>query len=447
MLEREVLVLGGGPAGAACAIGLRRLGHAVTVVDEARRFRAVEGVSERVLDGLRQAGFRHALQAVAEPSARTVTWNGERSAANTERLVDRARFDALLRKDLAEAGVECVDARVLRCGRQGGAHFVELAGEGGRVGMRAVFLVEARGRSAPYGTGGRVRGAETVSLLQYWQGPALTAQSAVESFEDGWAWLAAMPDGMRYLQLTLDVASTRLPDKAALAGFCTSRLRALEAAAPFLADALPVGQPQARSSTPVCAQELAGMDWLRVGDAAMAVDPLSGNGIFQALSSALQAPAVINTLLRRPEDADQAIAFHHARVAHLFLRFARIGRDFYAGERRWAQQPFWQSRAVWPDALPVHGETRPEAVRIERRPVVSWGYIEMAEVVVTPDQPLGVWQVDGVEVAPVLRALRTRQASATDEGARVGAEATPPPGLPAERVAALAAWMRARNWL
>jgi len=40
------------------------------------------------------------------------------------------------------------------------------------------------------------------------------------------------------------------------------------------------------------------------------VDPLSGNGIFQSLSSALVAPAVINTLLRQPDSADLARRFY-----------------------------------------------------------------------------------------------------------------------------------------
>ena len=38
-----ILILGAGPAGAAVALGLRRLGYPVTLVSDWRRFPALEG--------------------------------------------------------------------------------------------------------------------------------------------------------------------------------------------------------------------------------------------------------------------------------------------------------------------------------------------------------------------------------------------------------------------
>ena len=67
-------------------------------------------------------------------------------------------------------------------------------------------------------------------------------------------------------------------------------------------------------------------------------------------------------------------------------------------------------------------------------------------MVVTPDQPLGVWRVDGVEVAPVLDALRSH------EGVGQDAEAAPALlmsrfGFGQSRARALLDWMRAQAWL
>lgn len=440
MNKTQILVLGGGPAGGAVAIGLGRLGYPVTVVSEPRPFDAVEGISDRVVQGLQGAGFNLALDQMAQPSPRRVTWNGITSAANTERLIPRQAFDQALLQDLKAQGIQVIEGRVIACHSDATGHTAEISlASGERRQLQGDFLVEARGRAAPAAGVPRVKGAQTVSLLQYWEGPADRSCSAVQSFVDGWAWMAQRADGRRYLQLTLDVASADLPPKRELGDWCRERLSQLEQAQPFMADAEPAGEVYARTSTPVLCEHSAGDNWIRVGDAAMAVDPLSGNGIFQALSSALQAPAVVNTLIRHPERATLAKQFHEARIEGLFYRFARIGRDFYAQESQWPTNPFWQGRSQWPDQVPLHLEVTPAQVSTGVRPVVQDGLIREAQVVITPDQPLGIWHLNGLELAPLLEQVRAR-----------------PDLTPAERLSQplgpvmgerLALWMQQQGWV
>jgi hypothetical protein len=235
------------------------------------------------------------------------------------------------------------------------------------------------------------------------------------------------------------VASADLPPKRELGDWCRARLEQLEQARPFMAGAEPSGEVYARTSTPVLCEHSAGDNWIRVGDAAMAVDPLSGNGIFQALSSALQAPAVVNTLIRHPERAVLAKQFHEARIEGLFYRFARIGRDFYAQESRWPTNPFWQGRSQWPDQVPLHLDVTPEQVSTGVRPVVQDGLIREAQVVMTPDQPLGIWHLHGLELAPLLDAVRARP---KDSPTGILAEL-----LGTERAELLVQWMQQQGWL
>lgn len=406
MNSMTIAVLGAGPAGVAVAIGLRRLGFEVCVIGEWRRFAAVEGVSARVLDGLRQAGLQHALACADLASPRRVLWNGTESALNQEFLLDRPRFDAALREDLRAAGVPLLEARVREVHSDAHGHRLLLEGSGGERELQVAFLVEARGRQAPLGSRRR-RGPETVSLLNQWQEAPGRGGSAVESLEDGWAWMARLADGRCYWQITLDAASSSLPARDALPAYCARRrAQSARVAELFGATALEPASLHARSSTAILALETGGANWLRVGDAAMAVDPLSGNGIFQALSSALQAPAVINTLLTRPQRTELALGFHQRRVEQLFQRFARTGRDFYALEQRWAAQPFWAARRSWPDGEPLHAPADFAGLHVERAPVLRDNLVEEAEVVVSADQPLGIWHLQGVELAPRVRRLQ-----------------------------------------
>ncbi len=164
----DIVILGAGPAGAAVALGLRRLGHGVTLISEWRRFAALEGVSVRVLEALRGAGLHQALAQATLPSQRQVSWNGQHHAQNIEYLLDRPVFDRGLREDLHLAGVELIEGRVLTVQSSANGHRIEIDG---REPLLAPFLVEARGRQAP-AIGKGMRGPETVSLLNRWQGLA-----------------------------------------------------------------------------------------------------------------------------------------------------------------------------------------------------------------------------------------------------------------------------------
>jgi hypothetical protein len=244
-----------------------------------------------------------------------------------------------------------------------------------------------------------------VSLLQLRQGAPAAAASAVSSFADGWAWLASTAGGLRFVQLTVTADDTRLPKRGELERWFELQLAQLQATAGLDLAGEPLGGVIARGSTSVLQGELVTSSTLRVGDAAMAVDPLSGNGIFQSLSSALIAPAVINTLLRHPAERALAAQFYQDRVRDTFSRFARLGRDFYRLETRWPAAPFWLQRQAWPDQQPSHADTAPTLLGIESRPVVAADRICAREVAITSDQPLGVWHVGGVELAPLLRDL------------------------------------------
>jgi len=406
MSALRVVVLGAGPAGAAVAIGLRRLGFDVYVVSEWRRFSAVEGVSVRVLEGLRRAGMSRAVACADSVSSRQVLWNGTPSVRNQEFLLDRPRFDAALRDDMRIAGVELVEARVREVNSDESGHRILLDSSSSKRWLEADFLVEARGRQAPLG-GSRLRGPETVTLLNQWQGDAGRCGSAVESLEDGWSWMARLADGRCFWQLSLDAKSTSLPARDEIATYCIQRCAESTLALELFG--MPThegGRAFARSSTATLAFETGGANWLRVGDAAMAVDPLSGNGIFQALSSALQAPAVINTLLTCPEKSSLALGFHQQRIEQLFLRFARTGRDFYALERHWAAEDFWAARSDWPDARPLHAPPCFDSLKVKRVAVLKDNLIDESDVVVSDDQPLGMWHLNGIELAPLVGRLQ-----------------------------------------
>jgi hypothetical protein len=179
---------------------------------------------------------------------------------------------------------------------------------------------------------------------------------------------------------------------------------------------------------------------IRIGDASLALDPLSGHGVFEALASATATVPVVTTLLRRPADAALARAFYEERVEQAFLRFARTARDFYRLEERWQEAAFWQARRHWPDDLPAHPSPSSGAPQIQTKPVIEDGFVVAREVIVTADQPRGVFMVDGVPLVALLRAVQAGEVASIDAASRCVDRA---PG----QVETALAWLRYRGLL
>jgi flavin-dependent dehydrogenase len=427
----DILVAGGGPAGCIAAIGLVGLGHRVRLITRPRR-PSVEGLSERVLRALEASGCGRALAAVGPAVRREASWNGATTAANQEWVVARERFDAALLQDAAAAGVELVADRITRIERTGDGWQAQSSG-----GQRwsSGYLVEARGRRAP---GRRIRGPATTALGRLFAGVPTQARTAVAGFRRGWAWYASTGDGAGALQIVLSSAEP-LPKRPGLPALFKALVDEIGPVWDWLGAGYAAGEVFARHADTSRAEAPIEDGLTRVGDAALAIDPLSGHGVFEAIASATAAAAVINTILRRPDDAELARAFYEERVCLAFERFARIGRDFYALERRWPDADFWRERREWPDDRPAHVPPSAAPPRIEHRPVIEDGFVVARRVVVTADQPRGVWQVDGVPVVELLDWRREHNGDDSPGAAAARFACTP------GQVATALEWLRYRR--
>lgn len=397
----QIAVLGCGPAGIVTALGLAKMGYNVCVIANVRRHNVTEGISERVYQSLSYLGVQNALKTVSPPIPRSVSWNGSHSAANTERLIRRVAFDTALLKDLADANIPFYDETILKVEKQNNHQCVLCKSSKTFV---IDFIVEARGRAAPLTKSSHIKGADSLSICQNWKTtqPSLMSPEAMAiSIENGWLWLANNGKGNIFTQVSISAKSSIGAANEKLSSF----IHKLVLSRPELAHITPYIEPNgkvlARSSTPIFNKAPIEAGMLCVGDAAMSVDPLSGNGIFQSLSSALIAPVVINTLFHKPENKLLAETLYTERLKHLFYRFSRIGRDFYKMESRWQQHPFWQERCSWPDQQPAHHE-KDRIMSVGKRPVINGHFIEEKEVVITAEQPLGIWKINNQNAVDVM---------------------------------------------
>ncbi|MEY8198011.1 MAG: tryptophan 7-halogenase [Colwellia sp.] len=399
--HKEIAILGCGPAGIVTALGLAKMGYKVCVIAKIRPHNVTEGISERVFQALSTLGLQHTLKEISPPIPRSVSWNGTHSAANTERLIRRASFDAALLKDLADANIPFYDETIIKVETHPNTCLILC--KSGKI-FHLDFVVEARGRAAPLSKNSHIRGVNSLSICQNWQTSnteIMSPEAIAISIESGWLWLANNGKGNIFTQVSVSAKSNTGPAKEKLSTFIQKLVLSRAELAHITPFIEPEGKVLARSSTPLFNKYPIKDRYLSVGDAAMSGDPLSGSGIFLSLSAALIAPVVINTILNKPQDKTLAETFYFERLQHLFYRFCRVGRDFYKMESRWQEHPFWQERREWPDQVVAHQE-KDQIIGSAKRPVVNGNFIEQKEVVITVEQPLGIWKINNKNAVDLL---------------------------------------------
>ncbi len=88
---------------------------------------------------------------------------------------------------------------------------------------------------------------------------------------------------------------------------------------------------------------VAGNGWLAAGDAALGFDPLSSQGLFNALYTGI---AAAEAGYRHVHGDGDAISGYAADLSRIHAAYLNHLRAWYGQERRWPNVPFWQRRLL-----------------------------------------------------------------------------------------------------
>ena len=84
-----------------------------------------------------------------------------------------------------------------------------------------------------------------------------------------------------------------------------------------------------------------GEGWLAVGDSALAFDPLSSQGLFNALYTGLTGGRAMAARLAGDK---AAVPGYASRLNEIWAAYEHHRRLYYGQERRWPEAPFWARR-------------------------------------------------------------------------------------------------------
>jgi hypothetical protein len=282
------------------------------------------------------------------------------------------------------------------------------------------FVVDASGGRNLLGARRHRVSAPLLALYAQWRGvDDGEREGRVEAGEQEWFWYAPLGRGRSVAAVFIDPKRLSSTHRESIESIYEQLLRQFRLFPERQCGRIE-GEVKACDASSRYAEEPVGPGFVRIGDAACTLDPLSSQGVQAAIASALQAAIIVNTLVKYPANSEAAIAFYRDRQKEKVQQHARKTALFYRERAAICDQPFWQQRGVFVgDAKkPLFEEEDLEATcriqlsnmtTIESTPVIQ-GDTVVATLAVrheTLERPVAF--LGEVDLVPLLRQIRSGQ--------------------------------------
>ena len=337
VMQRDILIIGGGPAGSAAAITAARAGLSVTLFEKGPHGRdkvCGDGLTPRAIAALNDLRINHSvahridgLRMIAGKKERELSWPSTTRFPNHGAVWPRQKFDTHLIDVAIASGADVrfnsealpllEDGRVIgvTCGGES-FHAPMTILAAGAQGQAAKMLGAERDPNEPFGLAIRAY-APTPRHAERHLEACLSLRDEHGTAVPGYGWMFPAGDGT--VNIGVGALSTMKGFKKLNLNTLLDQYAALVRESWTLGDY--VEKPRAWRLPMSCTRRH-GPGWVAVGDAAGFVNPMNGEGIDYGLESGMLA------VEKFIEDPISAPVVYDREVGERFDAFLRTGRRF-----------------------------------------------------------------------------------------------------------------------
>ena len=360
MRNYSVIIIGGGPAGTTSAISLLNHGIKDILVLEAgayENFVIGESIPPQSKNILSQLGiYSDFLKENHLPSYGVCSyWGNDKRGYNDTVLsphghgwhLDRRKFNQFLSKKAVEFGAQLETKAFFKTAHQeGDLHIISYEKDGKKERVSAQFVIDASGPrsvfAAKHGSF-QLNGEPLVCLGRRFKQDGdeeVSSLTRIETTSTGWWYAAKLPNNEILVTLYSNAENVKKYELQKPENWTAELHRTKSIMSGIHEPNVFDKKIKGFKVQSFCLNKSAGTNWLAVGDAASAYDPLTSRGIYKSMSNALFATELISKFFSESTfDAEQ----YDLHIKTQYYLYLSERAQYYRNEQRWKECPFWQS--------------------------------------------------------------------------------------------------------